>query len=167
MLIEEVMLADDGIVPNNRLLPLRLYRGALASEVGRPQAALARFSRHGWGAGWVNGIYPFHHYHARAHEVLGIVGGRAEVQFGGTCGPLLGLAAGDAVLIPAGVGHCLVNGASDLVVVGSYPPGQHDYDLKRATRQNYRVAIEEIPLAQTPARDPVTGGQLVWPVMAR
>jgi uncharacterized protein YjlB len=34
----------------------------------------------------VDGIYPFHHFHSTAHEVLGIVAGSAVVVLGGPSG---------------------------------------------------------------------------------
>lgn len=152
---EAYPLRDDGLVPNNPSLPLRLYRAALLGLVA--DAVIARLATHGWGGAWINGIYPFQHYHARAHEVLVIVGGSARVQFGGPSGPVFEVGAGDAVLIPAGVGHCRLSASAGLVVVGAYPAGQEDYDLKRATTAERLVALGEIPRVALPARDPVTG----------
>src|SRR4029079_8602307 len=75
--------ADDGDVPNSRLA-LLVYAGAIAPASGDPAVAFERlFAAHGWGDGWRNGIYPFHHYHTTAHEVLGIAEGEAEGRFGG------------------------------------------------------------------------------------
>ena len=97
--------ADDGDIPNNRL-PLILYAGAVDVAAGDPARAFEDlFHGHGWGNGWRNGIFPFHHYHSTAHEVLGIAAGEAEVRFGGEGGATVHAKAGDAVLIPAGVGH--------------------------------------------------------------
>ena len=97
--------ADDGDIPNNRL-PLILYAGAIDPAAGDPAVAFEElFRANGWGDGWRNGIFPFHHYHSTAHEVLGIAAGEAEVRFGGEGGATVQVKAGDAVLIPAGVGH--------------------------------------------------------------
>jgi uncharacterized protein YjlB len=103
----------------------------------------------------VNGIYDYHHYHSTAHEVLGIARGSARVQFGGPQGLAVEMAAGDAVAIPAGVGHCLLSG-EDLVVVGAYPAGQ-DWDLCRATSTDCAKALENIPWVPLPQLDPVLG----------
>ena len=155
--IERHMLADDGLVPNNPLLPLTVYRAAFkAGEAGAERRIQTLFARNGWSGGWVNGIYPFQHYHATAHEVLGLARGWAEVQFGGPQGPIVRVEAGDAVQIPAGVGHCLVDGSADLSVVGAYPGGCA-YDTQRATaeaRVKALVLIAEVPPPET---DPVTG----------
>lgn len=157
MKIERHELRDDGLVPNNATLPLVVYRGALApSGRGDEQRFIALFAQNGWSGAWINGIYPFHHYHATAHEVLGIAAGSADVQFGGPHGPVVTVAAGDAVLIPAGVGHCRKRGSGDLSVVGAYPGGA-DWDLQRATPEARLKSLPLIAAVPRPARDPVTG----------
>lgn len=152
------ILADDGLVPNNEAVAVRHYHGLLdVSSVAPEQAIIATFAANGWGDAWVNGIYPFHHYHARSHEVLGIARGSARVQLGGSSGPVLELEASDAVLIPAGVGHCRLAATGDLSVVGAYPAGQGAYDMKRATIEDRALALPEIRAVALPARDPVDG----------
>ena len=84
----------------------------------------------GWGGSWRNGIFPFHHYHSTSHEVLGIARGSARVRFGGEKGQTVEVAAGDVVVIPAGVGHKNEGSSPDLLVIGAYPEGR-DYDLCR------------------------------------
>jgi uncharacterized protein YjlB len=164
--VETHLFVDDGVVPNNSKLPLVLYRHALelGDVVGRPERAFeALFASNGWRGAWVDGIYDFHHYHSTAHEVLGIAQGSAKVQLGGPQGLLVELEAGDAVAIPAGVGHCLIAG-DDLVVVGAYPEGQ-DWDLCRATEPDRLKALENIPWVPLPKLDPVFGPD--GPVLAR
>jgi uncharacterized protein YjlB len=132
--IEAYVLADDGLIPNNAKLPLVLYRQALALDGLRsePERAFeALFRSNGWRGAWVDGIYDFHHYHSTAHEVLGIAKSFARVQFGGPEGLVVDLTAGDVVLIPAGVGHCLIEG-EDLVVVGPIPKGRTGTSAGRA-----------------------------------
>jgi uncharacterized protein YjlB len=156
--IEALVVTDDGLIPNNARLPLVLYRQALAPEglSGKPERAFeALFRSNGWLGAWVDGIYDFHHYHSTAHEVLGIAKGAASVKFGGPQGAVIELAAGDAVVIPAGVGHCLIDG-EDLIVVGAYPEGQ-DWDLCRATEVDRAKALENIPWVPLPRLDPVFG----------
>jgi uncharacterized protein YjlB len=164
--VETHLFVDDGVVPNNSKLPLILYRHALALDdiAGKPERAFeALFASNGWRGAWVDGIYDFHHYHSTAHEVLGIAQGSARVQLGGPQGLLIELEAGDAVAIPAGVGHCLIAG-DDLVVVGAYPEGQ-DWDLCRATEPDRLKALENIPWVPLPKLDPVFGPD--GPVLAR
>ena len=78
------LFQDDGETPNNPRLPLILYRDAVDVSGRDPAAAFeAIFERNGWGWGWRNGIFDFRHFHLRAHEVLGIARGSAQVEFGG------------------------------------------------------------------------------------
>ncbi len=155
---EMFRFADDGAIPNSPL-PLLLYRGALADGIGA--AAFERlFAGHGWGGLWRNGIYAFHHFHSTAHEVLGIAAGRARVRFGGPGGQSVEVQAGDAVVIPAGVGHFNEGASADLLVVGGYPKGQRA-DLRRGNPAEHERMLRNIADVPLPARDPVTGGD-IW-----
>ena len=157
--VETFWLDDDekGLVPNNASLPLIVYRGAFAAgDAAAERRIEALFANNGWSGTWVNGIYPFHHYHATTHEVLGLARGSARVQFGGPSGPVVDVAAGDAVMIPAGGGHCRLSEAAGLCVVGAYPGGA-DWDLRRATPQDYRSALPLIAAVARPACDPILG----------
>jgi uncharacterized protein YjlB len=154
------VLADDGLIPNNGKLPLILYRHAVALEDAKqePERAVeALFAANGWLGAWVDGIYDFHHYHSTAHEVLGIAAGSAKVQLGGPNGLVRDLEAGDVLVIPAGVGHCLIAG-NNLVVVGAYPDGQR-WDLCRASEADRLKALENIPWVPLPKFDPVFGSE--------
>ncbi|MGE3918318.1 MAG: cupin [Hyphomicrobiaceae bacterium] len=164
--IELHRLSDDGLVPNNDRVPLVVYRGALAAETCTDSHFEALFARHGWSNAWVNGIYPFHHYHATVHEVLGLARGRADVQFGGPSGPIVPVAAGDAVLIPAGVGHCRRSASRDLCVVGAYPGGA-DWDLVRAIPEARAAALALLARVPPPSTDPVLGGPFDCAVLSR
>ncbi len=148
--------ADDGDVPNSRY-PLIVYPGAVDPAAGDPAVALENlFHANGWGGGWRNGIYPFHHYHSTAHEVLGIAAGAAEVRFGGEQGETLRVTAGDAVLIPAGVGHRRLAGTPDLLVIGAYPAGQRA-DLMREGVEDTAAVRRRIAAVPLPKADPVVG----------
>ncbi|WP_156831041.1 cupin domain-containing protein [Kaistia granuli] len=152
------LFADGGDVPNNPNLPLILYRQALAEDGTDRSSAFERlFVSHGWGGTWRNGMYPFHHYHSTAHEVLGIATGTVTVQLGGESGTPVDLVAGDAVLIPAGVGHKRLHSSPDLLVVGAYPVGQR-WDLIRADDVVDKAAVRaRIRAVGMPAGDPITG----------
>ena len=150
--------ADDGDVPNHPRFPLIVYRGALDATNGRDlQSGFeSLFHGNGWRWSWRNGIYPFHHYHSNAHEVLGIAGGAAEVRFGGEAGETFAVEAGDAVLIPAGVGHKRLSSGAGLYVIGAYAePVSVDLWREGAEpKDEIRARIAALPL---PAVDPVTG----------
>ena len=152
MTIERHLLADGGVVPNNPLVPLVVYRGMLPK--GRPERIIAHFAARGWSNAWVNGIYDFHHYHATTHEALGLATGSACVQFGGPAGILVNVDAGDGVLSPAGVGHCLLSSSGNLAVAGAYPGGA-DWDLVRAGRDAADRARPLIAAIAAPATDPI------------
>ena len=74
--------ADDGRFPNSSL-PLLVYRAALPPDA---EAMIRAFADHGWSNSWRDGIFPYHHFHSIAHEVLGIASGWVEVAFGGPSG---------------------------------------------------------------------------------
>lgn len=151
------LLEDDGRVPNNPSLPLVLYDDVFSPGTGT-DTAIARFAENGWQGAWVNGIYDFHHYHARAHEVLANLGPTVTVQFGGDRGPVVDFPVGAVVVIPAGGGHCRVSQRGGLTIVGAYPVGQADWDLKRAdSPDDYARAHSEIARVAMPDKDPVSG----------
>jgi uncharacterized protein YjlB len=150
------VFADDGDIPNSRL-PLILYAGAIDPGAGDPARAFEDlFGSNGWGHGWRNGIFPFHHYHSTAHEVLGIAAGTAHVRFGGEGGATVAVNAGDAVLIPAGVGHKRLSGSPDLLVIGAYPMGQRA-DLMREGAEDKAGIRRRIAAVPLPKADPVMG----------
>lgn len=149
---ETVVFADDGRIPNSRL-PLLLYRQGLPAEA----LAMERtFLRNGWSNGWRDGIFDYHHFHSIAHEVLGIAKGEARVAFGGPQGRVLTVAAGDVVVIPAGVGHCNQGQSPDLLVIGAYPGGA-PYDICRGDPADHARALAAIRRVGLPECDPLAG----------
>lgn len=150
--------AADHEVPNNPRLPLIVYRGALRLDPAFDPAAIfeAAFAANGWGASWRNGIYPFRHFHTRAHEVLGIARGSARVEFGGAAGQPLDIGAGDVAILPAGTGHKCLAQSADLLVVGAYPETS-GIDQKRAGEVDVSRALTDIAQVAIPAADPVYG----------
>jgi len=151
------LLEEDGPYPNNEVLPLLIYTQVLRSTVEAPARTFEQvFQAHNWRGSWRNGIFPYHHYHSTAHEVLGIAEGHAAVQLGGDGGLTLDVAAGDVLVLPAGVAHKNRGASGDFLVVGAYPDGQN-WDLKRGkpgARPEADRNIEQVPL---PALDPVYG----------
>jgi uncharacterized protein YjlB len=151
-------------VPNHDW-PLVLYRGALrgtdASE------AIRRLGANGWGGAWTDGVYPFTHYHSNAHEVLAVVAGTARLRFGGAEGADVDVEAGDVAVLPAGTGHRRLDASADFSVVGAYPAGQHDWDLRRPDQEEAPVPRDRVQQVPRPEADPVYGadGPLLdlWP----
>lgn len=146
----------------NAELPVLIYPAALAAPEGFP----ALFRRRGWGGGWVNGVYGFDHFHADAHEVLGCISGWARLRLGGPGGEEVLLRAGDAVLLPAGMGHRRLAQSEDFSVAGAYPPGQSP-DLQRGSAADYEAMLRRARSVPLPGTDPVLGEggpvQAHWP----
>lgn len=135
----------------NSPFPLLVYRDALPPD---PAAVEALFARHGWTAAWRNGVFPYHHWHSSAHEVLGCTRGQARLRLGGPEGLLLDVTPGTALVIPAGVAHCNEGSSPDFQVVGATDGGR-DYDIvKGAPSQRQRENLATVPL---PSADPVRG----------
>ena len=149
---ETYQFADDGRFPNSAL-PLLVYRQALPPD---PAAMERAFASHGWSNSWRDGIFGYHHFHSIAHEVLGIAAGTVRVAFGGPSGQTVTVAAGDAVVIPAGVTHRNMGQSADLLVVGAYPGGA-DYDIRRGDPAEHAAAVRAIAAVTLPDTDPVLG----------
>jgi uncharacterized protein YjlB len=150
-------LADDGRFPNNVLLPLMVYRKVFhLPATDREKLILDIFESNGWGNGWKNGIYDYHHYHSTAHEVLGITQGSVRVQFGGPAGISLLLEEGDVVIIPAGVAHKNISGHDDFICVGAYADS-HEYDINSGKSGERPQADKNIKALPLPTTDPVYG----------
>ena len=153
-----VLFSDDGIVPNNPHFPLLIYRGAVAVETEKFDAATVidtLFETNGWGRSWRDTIYDFVHYHSQVHEVLGVARGTAKVEFGGVKGRIFTVKPGDVVVLPAGTGHRLIEASRDFLVVGAYPE-DGTYDECTDTRDR-PDAIKRIAKVRKPRRDPVYG----------
>jgi uncharacterized protein YjlB len=147
---------DDGLVPNNPL-PFIIYKRVIDVDNAQPERTIERvFADNRWGRMWRNGIYDYLHYHATAHEVLGIARGQARVRFGGDHGKVLEVTAGDVAVLPAGTGHQCLFATRDLSVVGAYPPGQ-TMEITRPTPENHAWALTTIPRVALPETDPVMG----------
>jgi uncharacterized protein YjlB len=147
------LLADDGVFPNSRL-PVLVYRRVMAdaSAAGLEQL----FERHGWSSAWRDGLYPVHHYHSTAHEVLGIYQGRVTARLGGPGGVTVTLEAGDVVIIPAGVSHKNDGASADFRVVGAYPAGTGP-DMQYGKPGERPAADRNIAGVPLPGSDPVRG----------
>ncbi len=156
--IESIQLEPGEGIPNNPDLPVVLYRRAVAVAAGEDAARELEelFRAHGWPPQWRNGVYNFHHYHSTAHEVLGFAAGHARLLLGGPGGREVTVQAGDAVLLPAGTGHCALEKSADFLVIGAYPLGQ-DWEVERSpATEATRQRIAAVPRAE---RDPVTGSR--------
>jgi uncharacterized protein YjlB len=144
---------DDGRIPNSRL-PVLVYHGVAGANDAAACEEL--FAEHGWLGAWRDGIFDFHHFHSTAHEVLGVVSGRAEVILGGPSGQRFELVRGDVAVLPAGTGHCNAGSSPDLLVVGAYPDGMK-WDIRRGDPGEHDEALANIWSVPLPGQDPVEG----------
>ena len=163
-MVETLLFRESGAMPNNPALPVLIHRGAVDASAGdRARALEERFAANGWPPRWRNGIYAFHHYHCRGHEVLGIAAGEAEIMLGGEGGRILVVRTGDVLLLPAGTGHRRLSSSEHFLVIGAYPPGQEGDIQCDAATSAMKKAIAALPC---PDKDPVTGRPLseYWPL---
>lgn len=152
-----LLLAPDAQWPNSAL-PALAYRAVLPDSRQTAGEFETLFNRNGWPAAWRDTLYGYDHYHANAHECLGIARGHARIQLGGDNGKAVEVRAGDALVLPAGVAHRLLEGSDDLQVVGAYPPGQ-SADRLLGKPGERPAADRKIAALPTPATDPVQGAQ--------
>lgn len=145
---------DDGLVPNNPTLPVLIVRGAILP--GQGSAAIIRLLvRNRWIGNWHYTIYNFQHYHPNSHEVLIVASGQAAVQLGGDSGEIFEVSDGDVLVLPAGTGHCRLEGTHDFTVCGGYPVGQENCELVRAGAVPIADALMRIALVPMPGRCPI------------
>lgn len=151
----QLKFKDDGKIPNSSL-PLLIYKNVFSEEKADADFIKKHFEDRNWSNSWTNGVYDYHHYHSNTHEVLGVYSGFATIQFGGENGDKISIEEGDAVAIPAGVGHKLIEASDDFGVVGAYPDGM-DYDILIGEDGERPRADENIKKVPIPESDPVYG----------
>jgi uncharacterized protein YjlB len=144
---------DDGMIPNNPVLPVLLYVGALRGKTGQTEKI---FNSHNWLGSWTNGVFDYHHYHSNTHEVLGVISGSAVLQLGGGDGKQVSVQKGDVIVLPAGTGHKRLSSSDDFQVVGAYPAGM-DYNMHKGEAGERPRVLEEIKRVPIPETDPVYG----------
>ena len=145
---------SDGM-PNSRL-PALVYRGALSDQGDLADRFEELFARHGWTGAWRDGIFDYHHFHSTAHEVLGVAEGTVALRLGGPGGLSFDLEPGDAVVIPAGVGHRNEGSSPSLLVVGATAEGRH-WDICRGHEPDLAAKLDNIRRVPRPEQDPLHG----------
>jgi len=135
---------------NHPRWPLLVYPRAVAISGSDPASLFEElFTRNGWPAAWRNGVFPFHHYHSNAHEVLGVYSGEVTVQFGGDAGVKVVARPGDVIVLPATTRHKKLSSRGELGVVGAYPAGAEPDTCIPPVRKSAAVPL--------PSGDPVFG----------
>jgi len=151
----QLKFKDDGKIPNSRL-PLLVYKNVFSEEKADADFIIQHFESHNWKNAWKDGVYDYHHYHSNTHEVLGVYSGYAVLQFGGENGEEVAVEEGDAITIPAGVGHKKIEASEDFGVVGAYPDGS-GYDIMKGEANERPQADDNIAKVPLPEFDPVYG----------
>lgn len=154
--VNAINLKPHSNIPNNQQLPLLLYRQVFSDSSNLERQFKEAFAQHNWRGSWTNGVFDYHHYHSKSHEVLGVAAGSAIIVFGGPEGKEVEVKAGDMVVLPAGTGHCRKSASSGFSVVGAYPGGQEDYDIctEEDDMEEKKQNIKQVPL---PGADPIAG----------
>jgi uncharacterized protein YjlB len=151
----QLKFKDDGKIPNSKF-PLLIYKNVYSEEKADPEYIKAHFESHNWSNSWKNGVYDYHHYHSNTHEVMGVFSGYATIMFGGDQGEQVSIEEGDAIVIPAGMGHKKISASDDFGVIGAYPGGM-DYDIKKGEKDERPEADDNIKNVPLPDNDPVYG----------
>lgn len=121
-----------------------------------PHTLQKQLKENHWGHSWVDTIYDFHHYHSNTHEVLVIISGTCQAQFGGENGLIYETHAGDVIIIPAGVAHKSLNMSKDFQCIGAYS-SDVVYDMKQGDIEEYNQALSTIKKLGLPKMDPIFG----------
>jgi uncharacterized protein YjlB len=79
-------------------------------------------------------------------------------MLGGEQGREVEVRAADALVLPAGTGHCQLSASDDFEVVGGYPLDQQ-YDLLRPDEASHDEAQARARTVAVPVSDPVAGTQ--------
>ncbi|WP_092875488.1 hypothetical protein [Izhakiella capsodis] len=149
---------DNG-VPNNVQFPLICYpQAAPRDNTNLVVWFEACFSTNQWLPCGRYPLHPYTHFHPNTHEVLGICAGWAELLFGGDNGRMMTVHAGDAVLIPAGVGHKQVAASDDFFAVVAYPCGVQP-ETQRDDKALLSLALEAVKQVAMPQTDPLLGDE--------
>lgn len=120
-----------GLTPNCDALdkPLLLYRSAFLDNASTTQMEEHLRKVDVVVPQWRYTMYSTSHFHSTTHEVLIIANGRAKLCFGHEDNParvIETVQKGDAVVIPAGVAHRLMDDLEGgFQMIGSYPKGKN------------------------------------------
>lgn len=152
--VKRLFFDDNGKIPNNPSLPVLLYsiKEQYLSELEKI------FQHNNWVNFWYGSVFSYHHFHSNSHEVLAVMRGSASLQLGGPQGKVVHVASGDIILIPAGVGHRLLESDDIFQVMGAYPDSR-EIDLYTGDENDPEVTYRNIHQAALPSLDPFYGEQ--------
>lgn len=110
---------------------------------------------------WTYPMYRQHHFHSTTHEVLVVLSGAARLCFGGSVENPdkveQRVEAGDVMVLPAGVGHAMLQDEGGFMMLGCYPRVAEQWD--HCTGNEGKVAEGRIRALKWFDRDPVYGDE--------
>ena len=156
MKIIHELIPPRGYFPGNPYYPLLIYKESLLCRDREPKTVQIHLLQNDWRHSWVGSIYDYHHYHSNTHELLAIISGNCEVQFGGENGSIYTVNQDDVIIIPAGVAHRSLHMSDNFQCIGAYP-FEVEYDMRYGTAEEYPEALNSIKQVGLPKKDPVFG----------
>lgn len=156
MEVIQKLILPQGNFPGNSRYPLLIYKRAISTLKKSPSDIQDQLQQNNWRNPWIDSIYDYHHFHSNTHEVLVIVSGECQVQFGGEEGSTWSVTSDDVILIPAGVAHKSVAMDEHFRCIGAYPL-DIGYDLFCGKAEEYSMVVENIQKVGLPEKDPIFG----------
>lgn len=162
--VSRYLIPAHNLIPNTSILnkPLLHYHGAFpaatltASSIELYLTAIGVVKPQ-----WRYTMYSQTHFHSTTHEVLCISRGTAKLCFGGEDNPgkvEKKVEPGDVLILPAGVGHKLLEDLTDdFEMVGCYPKG-YSWDMCYG-KKGEETKVQGIAKIPWFIRDPVYGDE--------
>ena len=163
--VSQHQIPANNLTPNTSIQkkPLLIYHSAFEPS----QASAPTIESHLTSVGvvepqWRFSMFPVDHFHSNTHEVLCVCNGKAMLCFGGEGNEERvesEVEKGDVMIVPAGVGHKLLEDLSGggFEMVGSYPPGE-PWNLCYGTEEE-REKVDSISGLQWFDKDPIYGDE--------
>ncbi|EGO01246.1 hypothetical protein SERLA73DRAFT_179380 [Serpula lacrymans var. lacrymans S7.3] len=157
------IIPRNNLIPNTSLQnrPLLIYHSCFP-----PSSSASSIEAHLKSVGvvspqWRYTMYSTTHFHSTTHEVLCISSGRAKLCFGGEDNSErveTEITKGDVIIMPAGVGHRLLDDLDgNFEMVGSYPKGKNwDMCYGREGEEKKIAGISDLGWFD---RDPIYGDE--------
>ncbi|WP_292232420.1 cupin domain-containing protein [Mesorhizobium sp.] len=139
----------------NSALPVILYRNCFTDS----KELEHRLRSNGWIPDWYSaeGMFPYHHFHSDAHEIIAVLKGKLRGKVGGPDGVEVVMGSGDVIVLPAGVAHIGLAVSADLWTVGGYPSGYAIHDFRLGDMGEYANCLANTLSVPSPAADPLGG----------
>lgn len=146
-------------IPNTSIQgkPLLIYHSAFNADVSEIESHLKSVGV--VTPQWRYTMYSTTHFHSNTHEVLSVFSGRANLCFGGEANPErveTTAEKGDVMVVPAGVGHRLLEDLDGgFQMVGAYPKGK-SWDMCYGGEED-KTKFKNIEGLEWFEKDPVYG----------